>query len=93
VRRVWGTSGLVRLRIGVFLQCVFVGIQQVNLAAYLEGGPACTSVGALTLRAGLAHVPIGPNSTYIQHSAHNIGQCGGLRSTTGEEDIPSTASS
>lgn len=47
----------------------------VNLAAYLEGGPACTSVGALTFRAGLAHVPIGPNTTYIQHSTHNIGQC------------------
>lgn len=51
-------------------------VQRVNLAAYLEGGPACTSVGALTLRAGLAHVPIGPSSSYIQHSAHNIGQCG-----------------
>lgn len=45
----------------------------VNLAAYLEGGPTCAPVGTLPLRVGLAHVPIGPNSNYIQHSAHNIG--------------------
>lgn len=46
----------------------------VNLATFLEGVPNCTSVGALTLRAGLAHVPIGPTSSYLQHSAHNIGK-------------------
>lgn len=45
-----------------------------RLAAYLDGGPACASVGALTLRAGLAHVPLGPNSSYIHHTPHNIGQ-------------------
>ncbi|CAG9815094.1 unnamed protein product, partial [Phaedon cochleariae] len=46
----------------------------VNLAAYLEGGPAIAPVGTLTLRAGLTHVPIGPNSSYL-HSTHNIGRC------------------
>lgn len=44
-----------------------------RLAAYLDGGPACASVGALTLRAGLAHVPLGPNSSFIHHTPHNIG--------------------
>lgn len=44
-----------------------------RLATYLDGGPACASVGALTLRAGLAHVPLGPNSTFLHHTAHNIG--------------------
>ncbi|KAF7286297.1 hypothetical protein GWI33_006169 [Rhynchophorus ferrugineus] len=49
--------------------------EQVSiLAAYLEG-PAITPVGTLTLRAGLAHVPIGPNFTNLQHSSHNIGRC------------------
>lgn len=43
-----------------------------NLAAYLEG-PAIAPVGTLTLRAGLAHVPIGPNFSSLQHSTHNIG--------------------
>lgn len=45
-----------------------------RLATYLDGGPACASVGALTLRAGLAHVPLGPNSSFIHHTQHNIGR-------------------
>lgn len=49
------------------------GEKLVNLAAYLEGGPAIASVGTLTLRAGLAHRSIGPSSNYLQHSTHNIG--------------------
>lgn len=50
------------------------GPQAGRLAAYLDGGPACASVGALTLRAGLAHVPLGPNSSFLHHTAHNIGK-------------------
>lgn len=52
---------------------VSVGVKLINLAAYLEAGPAVTSVGTLTLRAGLAHRSIGPSSNYLQHSTHNIG--------------------
>ncbi|KAG5888691.1 hypothetical protein JTB14_026259 [Gonioctena quinquepunctata] len=29
----------------------------------------------MATRAGLTHVPIGPNSSYLQHSTHSIGRC------------------
>lgn len=64
------------LRVGCPGNCEVrsAGPQAGRLAAYLDGGPACASVGALTLRAGLAHVPLGPNSSFLHHNAHNIGE-------------------
>lgn len=71
----------------VFLKCSRSNYID-RLAAYLDGGPACASVGALTLRAGLAHVPLGPNSSYIHHTPHNIGQflCIQYRFLEGDSD-------
>lgn len=44
-----------------------------NLAAFLDQA----AISPLALRAGLAaHVPLGANSSYLQHSTHNIGQFG-----------------
>lgn len=46
------------------------GASSVALAAFLDGGPTCTT--ALQLRAGITHAHLG--SHFIHHTPHNIGE-------------------
>lgn len=62
------TACVTRTVVENLVVCVRLYGPPANLAAYLDG-----PVGTFTFRAGLAHVPIGPNFPSIQHSTHNIG--------------------